>query len=222
MSVLNVLLNPERLLVGVDTLAEDAQSGRHSAGAKLLLIPQHNMLLATRGSAQFFLKLYELAIQASFRADFTIERLAADMGATIDQLWPGYLKAADRAGLPMHLLRTEIALGGWSKRHCKMTATAYAKHAIETPTLIQPLIGGLASPGEPLRGRPDSFDPVDVFQAGLLQASYLNEKNGRQVAGGSLLVARLREREARINEWPFVQPDLVRKEKMEMKDPAVS
>ena len=210
MSILNVLLNSDRLLVAVDTLAECAVTGEHSAGAKLLLIPQHNLVLATRGSAQFFLRVYDLCLQASFRADFTIERLAASIGPTMDGLWPRYVEAAAEAGLSVHQLRTEIVLGGWSNRLCRMTATAYAKHAAETPALIQPLIGGLASPGEPLRGRGDSFDPVEVFQAGVLQAAYLNEKNGRQVAGGSLLVAHLREREARINEWPFVQPGLVR------------
>lgn len=55
MSILNVLLRPDQLLVAVDTLAEDALTGAPSAGAKLLLIPQHNLVLATRGSAQFFL-----------------------------------------------------------------------------------------------------------------------------------------------------------------------
>lgn len=139
----------------------------------------------------------------------------------MDRLWPGYVEAAEAAGLPVHHLRTEIVLGGWSARLGRMTATAYAKHASETPALIQPLIGGLASSGKPLRGRPDSFDPVEVFQAGVLQASYLNDKNGRQVAGGSLLVAHLRQREARINEWPFVQPDLVRKERTAAGEPAV-
>lgn len=69
MSILNVLLAPDHLVVAVDTLAEDAQTGAHSSGAKLLLIPQHNLVLATRGSAQFFLRIYELALQASFRAD---------------------------------------------------------------------------------------------------------------------------------------------------------
>lgn len=221
MSVLNVLLNNDRLLVAVDTLAEDAVTGQQSAGAKLLLIPQHNLVLATRGSAQFFLKVYELCLQASFRADFTLERLAAEIGPTIDRLWPRYLEAAASAGLSMHQLRTEIVLGGWSAPHGRMIATAYAKHAVETPALIQPLIGGLASPGEPLRGRADSFDSVEVFKAGVLQAAYLNEKNGRQVAGGSLLVAHLRVREARINEWPFIQPGLVRQARGEVGTPTV-
>lgn len=74
MSILNLLLTREHLVVAVDTLAEDAFTGAHSAGAKLLLIPQHNLVFATRGSTQFFLRIYELALQASYRADFTMER----------------------------------------------------------------------------------------------------------------------------------------------------
>lgn len=58
---------PDRLLVAVDTLAEDAQTGCHSVDAKILLIPQHNVVMACRGSAQFFLKIYDLTLQASFR-----------------------------------------------------------------------------------------------------------------------------------------------------------
>jgi len=79
-SILNVLLRPDKLLVAVDTLAHDAQTGQHSQGAKLLLIPQYNLVLACRGSAQFFLRIYELCLQASFRADFTMEQLMAELG----------------------------------------------------------------------------------------------------------------------------------------------
>nr|WP_312383013.1 hypothetical protein [Stenotrophomonas geniculata] len=59
MSILNHLLTRDHLVVSVDTLAEDALTGAHSAGAKLLLIPQHNLVFATRGSTQFFLRIYE-------------------------------------------------------------------------------------------------------------------------------------------------------------------
>ncbi|MBA0271676.1 hypothetical protein D7U77_03340 [Stenotrophomonas maltophilia] len=55
MSILNVLLTRDHLVVAADTLAEDALTGAYSAGAKLLLIPQHNVVLAARGSTQFFL-----------------------------------------------------------------------------------------------------------------------------------------------------------------------
>ncbi|WP_459047638.1 hypothetical protein [Stenotrophomonas sp. PSU_St99] len=48
MSILNVLISRDQLVIAVDTLAEDALTGAHSAGAKMLLIPQHNVLLADR------------------------------------------------------------------------------------------------------------------------------------------------------------------------------
>lgn len=212
MSILNALLAPDRLIVAVDTFAEDALTALPSSAAKLLLIPQYHIVLATRGRAQFLRRVYDVCLQASFRSDFSLDRLSLELGSTIDRLWPSYVEGAEEAGLALHQLRTEIVLGGWSVNERRMVATAFAKHAAETPTLIQPLIDGLASPGEPLRGRANSFDPGEILGAGVLQANYLNERSGRQVAGGSLLVAQLREREARINEWPFVQPGLVRRQ----------
>lgn len=115
MSILNVLLRPDQLLITVDTLAEDALTGSTSSGAKLL-IPQHNLVLATRGSTQFFLRIYELCLQASFRADFTMEQLIRELGLVIDQIWPTYERAAVESGLSKSMLHTELVLGGWSPR----------------------------------------------------------------------------------------------------------
>ena len=185
-------------MVAVDTLAEDAHTGAKSRGAKLLLIPQYNLVLATRGNAQFFLRIYELALQASFRVDFTMEQLLKELGLVIDQLWPNYEKAAAAAGIPVEAVGTEIVLGGWSPRAGRMVATAYAKSDRNVATLVQPLAGGLASPGEPLRGREDSFAPESVLEAGRIQSAWLNQVSGRQVSGGSLLAAYLQCGESRI------------------------
>lgn len=193
MSILNVLLRPDQLLVAVGTLAEDAVTGAQSSGAKLLLIPQYNLILATRGSTQFFIRICEMALQASFRADFTVERLMEELGRVIDGLWPAYVRAAVEAGLPASKLHTELVLGGWSATSKRTVATAYAKHDAATPAIVQPLDAGLASPGEPLEGRPDSFDPADVLAAGRSHAAWLNRAVGRRVAGGRLLGAVLRE-----------------------------
>ncbi len=200
MSILNVLLTPDQLVVAVDTLAVDARTGVHSAGAKLLLIPQHSLVLATRGSTQFFLRIYELTLQASFRADFTIEQLSAELGLVMDQLWPDYEKAVAEAGLPREQLGTELVLGGWSPKNGRMMATAYAKSDSSRSSVVQSLDGGLASPGEPLVGRPDSLAPEDVLAAGRIQAAWLNKQVGRQVAGGRLLAAVLREGQAVVQD----------------------
>jgi hypothetical protein len=200
LSILNVLLSPDQLLVAVDTLAEDTRTAAKSAGAKALLIPQHNLVLATRGSARFFLLIYELALQASFRADFTMEQLGRELGLVVDQLWPAYEKAAQDAGIGRSEMGTELVLGGWSPQANRMVATAYAKSVSEEPTRVQRLEGGLASPGEPLRGRPDSFAPEDVLTAGRIQAAWLNKVSGRQVAGGRLLATVLRKGESFIRD----------------------
>lgn len=200
MSILNVLLSPDQLLVAVDTLAEDSRTGAKSAGAKLLLIPQHNLVLASRGSAQFFLRIYELALQASFRADFTMEQLSRELGLVVDQLWPAYERAALEARIAPSAIGTELVLGGWSPQANRMVATAYAKSVSEAPARVQPLLGGLASPGEPLRGRPDSFASEDVLAAGRIQAAWLNKASGRQVSGGRLLAALLRKGESFIQD----------------------
>jgi len=156
-------------------------------GAKLLLIPQHNLVLATRGSTQFFLRIYELALQASFGADFTMEQLSAELWLVVDQLWPNYQKAAGEAGLPIEHLGTELVLGGWSPKNGRMIATAYAKSDIQRPCVVQPIGGQLASPGEPLQAVTPSMAQTDLLAHARLQASYLHEQLGRRVAGGRLL-----------------------------------
>ncbi len=199
MSILNVILSPDKLLVAVDTLAVDTMTGGHSSAAKLLLVPQHNLVMATRGSAQFFLRLYELSLQASFRADFTMEQLMAEFGLVIEKLWPAYETAAIQADIPREVLHTELVLGGWSPKNVRMVATAYAKSANGVPVVVQPLGGGLASPGDPLRDRAANFDSVSVLDAGRLQAAHENAHVGRVVAGGKLLCATLTASQAVIS-----------------------
>ncbi|MGE6333216.1 hypothetical protein [Stenotrophomonas sp. NPDC077659] len=196
MSILNVLLSSDQLVVTVDTWAEDALSGQRSHGAKLLLIPQHQLLLATRGSAQLFLRIYQLALEASFRADFTMEQLTVEIGRVIDQLWPNYVKAVEAAGLPIKMCTTELVLGGWSPKHGRMMATAYAKHDVTIPAVVQPITGQLASPGDPLKQWPPSMATQELLVAGRLQAQYLNASMGRTVAGGRLLLGFLKPGQA--------------------------
>lgn len=200
MSILNVLLSANQLVVTVDTWAEDAHSGLASAGAKLLLIPQHQLLLATRGSAQFFLRIYQLCLEASFRADFTMEQLSAELGLEIDQLWPNYMKAVAEAGLPAEHCTTELVLGGWSPKNGRMMATAYAKHDLTVPAVVQPIGGQLASPGDPLREWPPSMATQDLLVAAQLQARYLNASMGRTVADGRLLLGFLKPGQAVVKD----------------------
>lgn len=74
------------------------------------------LVLTRRGSAQFFLRIYQLALQATFRADFTMEQLGKELGLVVDQLWPAYEKAVREAGMAAEAIGTELVLGGCSPR----------------------------------------------------------------------------------------------------------
>lgn len=200
MSIVNVLITPDRAVVAVDTLAEDAISGELSEGAKLLLIPQHNIVIAGRGSAQFFLRIYHLCLEASFRKAFSIEQIMRELGPVMDQLWPNYVRAAQDARLDLAQLESEIVVVGWSKAQGRIVGTAYAKSDVEQHARVAALVGGIASPGEPLRGGPDSFEPEAILAAGRRQAEYLNAQEGRAVAGGRLIATFLQRGEAVVKD----------------------
>lgn len=200
MSILNVLMTPERAFVAVDTLAQDAVSGEISEGAKLLLIPQHNIVVAGRGSGQFFLRMYQLCLEASFRKAFSIEQIMREVGPVMDQLWPDYVQAIRDAKMDLGQLQSEIVLVGWSKAQSRIVGTAYAKSVVEQPTHIAALVGGIAAPGQPLRGITDSFHPDAILAAGRRQAEYVNAEEGRHVAGGRLIAAFLQRGEALVRD----------------------
>lgn len=122
------------------------------------------------------------------------------MGRIIDQLWPNYAKAVAEAGLPAEYCTTELVLGGWSPKNGRMMATAYAKHDAAVPAVVQPITGQLSSPGEPLRAWPPSMATPALFEAGRLQARWLNESEGRRVAGGRLLLGFLLQGQAVVKD----------------------
>lgn len=200
MSIVNVLITPDRAVVAVDTLAKEAVSGELSEGAKLLLIPQHNIVLAGRGSGQFFLRIYQLCLEASFRKAFSIEQIMREVGPVMDGLWPNYVQAALDAGMHLDQLHSEIVVVGWSTTQDRIIGTAYAKSDGEHHGRVAALVGGIASPGEPLQNTPDSFEPEALLAAGRRQAQYLNAQQGRAAAGGRLIAAFLQRGEAVVRD----------------------
>lgn len=96
--------------------------------------------------------------------------------------------------------RRPVVLAGVPEARFGRSDQRVGAHAGGVPTRLQPLEGGLALPGEPLRGRPGSFELDAVLEAGRLQAAYLNKSVGRTIAGGRMLVAVLVEAQVTISE----------------------
>lgn len=64
---------------------------------------------------------------------------------------------------------------------------------VAVPAVVQPITGQLSSPGEPFQAWPPSMATPALFEAGRLQANRLNERIGRKVAGGRLLLGSFSE-----------------------------
>jgi len=200
MSILNILMTPNHAFVAVDTLAQDAVTGEKSEGAKLLLIPQHNIVVAGRGSGQFFLRLYHLCLEASFRRAFTIEQIMREVGPVMDQFWPNYLDAARAAEMDLDQLQSELVVVGWSPTQERIVGTAYSKSNAQCPARVVKLVGGIAAPGQPLRDLPESFEPEAIRAAARRQAEYLNAEEGQEVAGGRVIAAFLKRGETIVRD----------------------
>jgi len=61
--------------VAVGTLAQDVVTGETSYGGSLLLIPLHDIVVATGESGQVFLRVYQLCLEAGVRRAFSIEHI---------------------------------------------------------------------------------------------------------------------------------------------------
>jgi len=96
--------------------------------------------------------------------------------------------------------QAEIVVVGWSKAQSRIVGTAYAKSVVEEPTRVAELVGGIAAPGQPLRGLTHSFHPDAILAAGRRQAEYVNAEEGRHVAGGRLITAFLQRGEAIVRD----------------------
>ena len=77
-----------------------------------------------------FLRIYELALQASYRAEFRMEQLMLELGSVIDQLWPNYERAALEAGLHEELLlRSQLLPSNCSHIPSTVLSSCRIQHA---------------------------------------------------------------------------------------------
>lgn len=175
-----------------------ASTQKHSVGAKLLLVPEHNLVLASRGSAQSFMRIYgavpsgKLSRRLHYGA--VDGRARPSHGPSLAELCSG--RCGTRVGARQPAWRA--CSGRLVTEEQSDDGDGLCKHDDGGAARVQPREGGLASPGEPLRRHLDSFALAAVLEAGRLQAAYLNGSVGRTVAGGRLLVGVLQKRQASV------------------------
>lgn len=188
MSLMNILVERDRVLVGVDS-AVDLGGGGIARTVKLLPLPHLGCVLAGRGTALLVpLVVFVSRIETLMGADDTFEgladRLPRLLADTVSQL-------ADRYGAP--LLEQQFALAGWSAsaaqmQACVFTAPAGSRKFERTP--VDELWLG-AWDDEAQGPPPDYADHEGMLDLMRAQVADARERFPKVVVGGQCVTANI-------------------------------
>jgi len=205
MSLLIAHVQPDQLLVAVDTEGIDP-SGRRFQASKLKVLPHARVVLAARG-LQSYLSLLELHL-CEPRVVPGYDELLGELGSKLTSVRGELCRMAAARGLDLAICdQLELLVGGWSA-----SAGCFGGQMV----YIEPLSGRLtfanfdeATPWcfAPCRENDLSFPPLVARPGGIeaiarAQCAYLAEfPNQASIAyGGKLIQCVMRERETTITE----------------------
>ncbi|MGV8959352.1 MAG: hypothetical protein ACOH1V_03075 [Stenotrophomonas sp.] len=115
MSLLNVLIQPTRALIMVDTLAAAPACGTEFETSKIHLLPFENVVICSRGELSFARRLYVQLIATM--GTHAYDTLAETLPVMANDLLPKYLAQCQADGIKAeHTDQQEIVLVGWSQR----------------------------------------------------------------------------------------------------------
>lgn len=199
MSILNVAVHPERVLLAVDTHADIvgvAGSTRVEA-SKLLYLPVPQVLLAARGDTAFMGAVFGNIHRAGTLVDF--DALIDTMQVGLDTIAVEYLAHVERAAGRSVAFECEIVVCGWSASACAMQGWAFerwpgdagfGRSAIPTHRL-GPNAGWATAPPPP--------DDVGLMRAlARNQVAFMAQHHPEAAIGGRLITAELQRGQVAI------------------------
>ncbi|MGR4893767.1 hypothetical protein ACIPR8_00620 [Stenotrophomonas sp. LARHCG68] len=189
MSLLNILIRPDRALILVDSCARSMMDGESFETSKLLLLPLENVVLCSRGELIFARSIYAQILNIASRVNY--DSIADSLKGIAEDLFPRYLKHYRAAGLPtQHLLQQEICVVGWSARAGAPQGLRMVRDGdgfrIES-------MGGHIAPALP-EGLPDQGGSTDEqWLCGIArrQIAHVKATASDTPIGGTLLLAKL-------------------------------
>jgi hypothetical protein len=185
MSLLIVALQPERILVAVDSVAGTGDGSFLGEASKLHVLPHLNAVLAGRGHVGVLGMALMLGLEP--RPDFD----------ALADVMPGALTAGVAHlvahGLLQDAAPQEVVLAGWSPRLNSMRACAYARHD-GGAFIAHGIARALMSPGGDFRADtapwPQSIE--DMEHIAREQVAWMRKTHPHAACGGRLLVADVR------------------------------
>ena len=144
MSLLNVFVQPAKVILSVDTQSSVATAGgptQKQHTSKLLTLPHANIVMASRGDQLLFNGVFAAAQSAA--PELTIDALGENLAAAGDAWWE-ILTSRN----PEHAhCATEIVAAGWCGTAGRMVAFHSVRYDQEGRFKTTPLTSYMAAPG---------------------------------------------------------------------------
>lgn len=139
MTLLNVLLTPERALVVMDTRLQNAVTGGHYYGSKMFPIVHANVLIAGRGERVFADQVFQWYGGCGETCDF--DTIADGLSENIPMIAERY---ASISGVPVG--GNELVIVGWSEKDRSMQGVACTRPDMDSPFSIARMETGQLAP----------------------------------------------------------------------------
>ncbi len=192
MSLLNVFVSPDRVLIGVDTYALSPHGLGGYEISKLIPLVHANAIVAGRGLNTFLIEVFAGCFLLP-RADF--DQIDIRLCQRVDDVWQSVEAAAVHGGLaPDALGACDLVVAGWSSSMSTMSAVHYARRPGEHGFGRSEIRGRFIAPAVAMRG----CDPASATDAFALMRSIAQAQvrgvlgsQSEQPIGGRLLIAEL-------------------------------
>lgn len=208
MTILNVHVSPERVLVGMDTRVVNTVTGVGFDSSKFGIIPESNVLFAWRGDRNVHANIFAQFFCARDYVDFDVVQRALPeiLPQAIDAYCASHAQAVAEQNVPPELVdssnlrRVELVVAGWSKTCSAMKALLCEMTPESSVTHVQTIVKHLAPKNclaDEERAPVASIGAME--RTARLQFARVSELGcGDQGFGGSFLIAELSRDEFRV------------------------
>jgi len=189
-SLVIAYVEPERALLGVDTLAHGAD-GSSGHITKLLVVPHIGAAVAFNGCMPL-----QQALAAALFLARDLDSLVATFAQSCTALLETIRQQFSKAGLPTAVFSeelSEVVLAGWSAPRRQMVGRRCLQRAPGRPFELERIDRSFAQPwSEEIEKLPAPSSPAAMETIARAQCALLAEHDPVRCAGGRLIVAELR------------------------------
>lgn len=205
MTILNINVRPDRVLLGMDTLVHNTADGSQVETSKFGVLPEANAIIAWRGDrllhCNFFLECFAANVYADLDVlEPLLPRIIMGRSTLVRDHYTNLGASQEFLENP-HLSTVEMMMAGWSKVANRMRCVRFSLLPGDSAVCVEAIHGSRIAPGEILEPA-EVIDPTSVGAMERLAKFQLAAARRHGVAdqgfGGSFLIVEITRDELRI------------------------